>query len=334
MENVENLVFEGGGVLGHAYIGVAQALEERGIVAKRFAGSSAGAMAAGLMACRATSKQVEAALNSLDLSEMLDTSYFPPSNAYRLWYKGGWAKGNRLEEWYGNLIANLCDGQRDITLQQVYEKFGTVIVITCTWLQLHDAEYFWHKSHPDMSLVRAVRISSGFPAVYPMIVHDDFNWWDGGLADNYPMHVFDNQILSQSAGKTSDQSDILAPKHCKSRTPNPATIGFKLVSTRENCCDGDCVAAAHAKRPHHQTSTEINNVYDALKSVATMVFQMSRRLHVHEIDWKRSVIIDVGANDTLDFQLPESEKKAMIERARNATSDYLDALSASAVSSK
>lgn len=330
-KKIENVVFEGGGVLGYAYVGAAQVLEERNIVAKCFAGSSAGAMAAGLLACRATSKQLETALNSLDLKEMVDSSYFPPTNAYRLWYRGGWAKGNRLEQWYGDLIAQLCDGQRDITLQQVYDKFGTSIVLTGTCLQLHNTDYFMKESHPNMKLVQAVRISAGFPCVYPMVEHESKLWWDGGIGDNYPMHVFDHHGAlkeEEEEGQTHQPAGTIyvPPKHCTNRFPNTATIGFKLVSLRNDCCQGDCLAHAKSGHAHQKTCTEIHNVYDALKSVASMIFEMSRRVHVHEIDWKRSVIIDAGQAGALDFDLTDQQKISMVQNARNATIAYLDAL--------
>ena len=52
MSEIENLVFEGGGVRGIAFTGAIQCLEEKGILknVKRFAGSSAGALAATMLA--------------------------------------------------------------------------------------------------------------------------------------------------------------------------------------------------------------------------------------------------------------------------------------------
>ena len=49
----ENLVFEGGGIKGLAFCSAIQVLEAKGIMAniKRLAGSSAGAITAGLLAC-------------------------------------------------------------------------------------------------------------------------------------------------------------------------------------------------------------------------------------------------------------------------------------------
>ena len=65
----ENLVFEGGGVKGLAFCGALKVLEERGIITdvKGLAGSSAGAITAGLLACGYTSDEILDELKPKDL---------------------------------------------------------------------------------------------------------------------------------------------------------------------------------------------------------------------------------------------------------------------------
>lgn len=301
MSEIENLVFEGGGVLGFAYIGVIEVLEEKGILkqCKCFAGSSAGAITAALLACGATANILENALNTLDATELFDTSAFPPANFYRLWHEGGWTKGKKLELWIGDLLAVLCDGNRSITFAEVFEKFQTSVIVTGTCLETRKTEYFSKENNANMPLAIAVRISAGYPCVYPMVKFFNMHWWDGGIGDNYPIHVFDDK-----------QS-----KHCSKRIPNQRTLGFKLVSQVDD-------AASSVPKP-------IDNVQDALLSVGTMILEMSRSVHVKEIDWKRSVLIDIGTIGAIKFDISDEEKQFLIENGRRATENFISTLDSS-----
>ena len=301
MQNTENLVFEGGGVLGFAYVGVVKALQEKNILKNciGFAGSSAGAITAALLACGATSETLEKALESLDATELFDSSCFTVANLYRLWSVGGWTRGTKLEQLIGKMLGNLCRGNEAITFQQIFEQFGKKLIVTGTCLETKRTEYFSQENCPRMSVALAVRISAGYPCVYPMIEHLNYHWWDGGIGDNYPIHVFDKK----------------SEKHSKERIPNMKTIGFKLVSELKG----------HKKIP--KAPLVIENVHDAVMSVGNMILDMSRLIHVHKIDWKRSVLIDVGTISAMNFHITHVEKKFLIDNGYRATLDFIDAAS-------
>jgi len=313
--HITNLVFEGGGVLGFAYVGVVQALEERSILHRctSFAGTSAGAIAAGLLACRASPRRLQEALESLDFAKLVDYSYVPFSNSFRLWRHGGIARGERLEEWFADILGELCDGRRNITLSEVQERFGTRVVATGTCLETQGPIYYTPETHGDMSLARVVRISSGYPCLFPMIEDTvGEHVWDGGIADNYPIHVFD------TADTDTDGVVVPIDRLCAQRVPNAATIGFKLHDRSERLA------------PAERSRKTIGNVYDALSSLASMLLQMSRRVHERDIDWQRSVLIDVGNFGALDFDMSDSDKALLVTNGRSATLAHLDKMRAPA----
>ena len=69
--NIENLVFKGGGVLGIAYAGAIEILENEGILTQvqRTAGTSAGAVAAALISLGYSSKEIIAVLGDTNLKQ-------------------------------------------------------------------------------------------------------------------------------------------------------------------------------------------------------------------------------------------------------------------------
>ena len=70
----KNLALQAGGVLGTAYIGVVQALDEKGILSnlERVAGASAGAIMGTLLALRFTPVEIEKIMLGLDFSKFTD----------------------------------------------------------------------------------------------------------------------------------------------------------------------------------------------------------------------------------------------------------------------
>ena len=86
-----NLVFEGGGVKGIAYIGAMQVLGEKGIFSKiqRVGGTSVGAINALLFALGFDNSEQRKILWELDFNSFLDASWLIP-NMIRVLNRFGW----------------------------------------------------------------------------------------------------------------------------------------------------------------------------------------------------------------------------------------------------
>ena len=100
-----NLVFEGGGVKGIAYVGAMQVLEAKGILPniKRVGGTSVGAINAALVALGLSNARQKEILWQLNFNNFLDDTWFIP-NVGRVLSKYGWYKGDFFREWMGNLV--------------------------------------------------------------------------------------------------------------------------------------------------------------------------------------------------------------------------------------
>ena len=123
---IKNLVFEGGGVKGIAYIGAMQALDENGLLkgVKRVAGTSAGAINACLFALDYSIKEQQKILEDLDFNKFEDTAFSMEfkdltireklstgswwatwlGRAGTVWLTKGLNPGNYFYTWIGNLI--------------------------------------------------------------------------------------------------------------------------------------------------------------------------------------------------------------------------------------
>ncbi|KAL4222119.1 hypothetical protein ACF0H5_018159 [Mactra antiquata] len=201
----ENLVFEGGGNKGLAYCGALRVLEQLGLFKtgqiKRFAGTSAGAMTAALLAVGYDSHDIEGFL-SQDLSEIfLDHSCGYLSLLPNLVKGYGWNPGKKIYQWFGEALRQRT-GDPDITFGEIYDnpKYGKELCVVVTNLNMMNAEYFHPKTTPDVKVRDALRMSMAIPGLFQahkFEQHGQENMYvDGGVLCNYPINCYDGWWLS------------------------------------------------------------------------------------------------------------------------------------------
>lgn len=241
----ENLVFEGGGNKGLAYCGAVRVLEEIGVWPniKRFAGSSAGAMTAALLAVGYNSFEIEQFL-SQDLSKIfLDHSCGYFSLLPNLIKAYGWNPGKRIFHWFGNAMETRT-GSADITFNEIYERYGKELCVVVTNLNMMNAEYFHPKTTPDVPVRVAVRMSMAIPGLFQASAyeqHGQLNTYvDGGVLCNYPISCYDGWWLSMKMkdsflNRLQPLEDFpkLFEKKERFGTYNDRTLGFLLYADNE-----------------------------------------------------------------------------------------------------
>lgn len=206
-----NLVFKGGGVRGIAYMGALESLEQQGILhnIERVAGSSAGAIAATLTSFRLPVVETVKLFDSLDLARVPQTSMsrgeirkLPrlgnAENIRRLVEKFGWYSSAYFHEWLGDVIASQCGRNPRATFNDFHTRGYRELHIVAANLSRKRTEFFSCKATPDVAVADAVRLSMSIPLFFEAIRFDgkDFGkgdyFVDGGLFDNYPIHLFDH----------------------------------------------------------------------------------------------------------------------------------------------
>ncbi len=102
----KNLVFEGGGVKGIAYVGALQVLHDQDILANisRVGGTSAGAINAVLLSLHYSLDETRKVLWSLDFNNFMDDSWGVVRDTDRLVNDFGWYKGDFFRSWMGELV--------------------------------------------------------------------------------------------------------------------------------------------------------------------------------------------------------------------------------------
>jgi len=230
----KNLVMEGGGIRGIAYIGAMEVLDSAGMLdsIERVGGSSAGAIQACLLAVGYTPAEIRTQLEATSFKKFNDGSFLAVPGAVRLRNKMGWYKGEALLQWLEERIAAKTNNP-NMTFFQLFEQrkqYGNMeLYITGTDLSWQRLRVFSHESYPNMRIADAVRISSNIPFYFQPIWMDQSGkcfemndssssrslMVDGGVLSNYPLAMFDSTRYTKGISTNSFEY-------------NPETLGLQL----------------------------------------------------------------------------------------------------------
>ncbi|XP_078578103.1 uncharacterized protein LOC144863013 isoform X2 [Branchiostoma floridae x Branchiostoma japonicum] len=244
----ENLVIEGGGARGVAYIGALRVLESVGILKniKRVGGVSAGSMVATFVALGLGPEGV-AEVTDVNLAEKITDGGFLQTlmKPFNFYWRYGWETGSTFYAWFGSVIEKCTrqgdqPGNPDLTFKQLYEMTGKELCVVVSNLSDMTEEYCHVKTTPNLPIRKAVRMSISIPGLFQPEQSDhlgagkDF-YVDGAVVCNYPLHCFDGWWLSMEEedsffNRMDDLLNLSTTMHRSNRfePANPKTVGLML----------------------------------------------------------------------------------------------------------
>ncbi|MHA6259701.1 patatin-like phospholipase family protein [Sporosarcina sp. CAU 1771] len=284
-------VFSGGGLKGFALVGAYQVLEEKGYKFHRVAGTSAGAIIASFIAAGYTSKEIESLLNELDVSTFLDPRRtiipLPLLKWVQLYFNLGLYQGKALEKWF---LEKLAD-------KGVYSfsdlKNGSLKIIASDLTNgkmfvLPDDLETYGISPETFPVARAVRMSCGIPFFFEpvklKVASGDTIVVDGGVLSNFPLWIFNNE-------------------NGKKERP---VLGLKLSSRQEDI-----------------PGRKIDNALQLFEALFSTMKNAHDDRYISRKHEKDIVFIPVEGFSATQFDLDDDEKKSLIEKGRNRTTQFL-----------
>jgi NTE family protein len=322
-----NLVFEGGGVKGIAYVGAMQGLEQRQILKdiRRVGGTSAGAINALLFSLGYSIVEQRDILNSTDFRDFMDNSFGVIRDIRRLAREFGWNKGDFFSGWIGELIQQKL-GTKTATFKDLEEAGRPALYMTGTNLSTGYSEVFSVERHADMPLASAVRITMSIPLFFAAVRYGENNevYVDGGCMRNYPIKLFDREryIDMQNEADAARRVDYYNKENAlflldrPGRSPyvyNRQTLGMRLDTAEE------IAIYRYNERPG---SKPVKTFADYARALIGAMIHVQENQHLHSDDWQRTIYIctlDVG---TTDFDLSEKKKEALIREGISGAETY------------
>ncbi len=185
VENHKNLtlIMKGGGVKGLAYVGAIKELMAAGYTFDWFVGTSAGAIAAVLLAAGYSIDELEKLLKEKRFQEFFDASWWKRW-IYLVLYKGLYP-GETLSEWIDRLLATKLESATRV-------KFSKLRYHATVYASQRNQEALRFDSHedPEEPAAYAVRCSMSIPFVFIPESRQGLRAYDGGLQYNYPVEKF------------------------------------------------------------------------------------------------------------------------------------------------
>ncbi|WP_395476853.1 patatin-like phospholipase family protein [Rickettsia endosymbiont of Pantilius tunicatus] len=319
INNVENLVFSGGGVKVIAYAGALKALEETGHLSqiKKVAGTSGGAITALCVALGYNPEEIDIILKDIDFNKFADS--VEPQYVISEWIKNfvtsifnflkpytsyadqaiqflstyGIHPGNEVKSFLEDLVTKK-GFSKDVTFKELNDSTTSKeLYVVMTNLNTQYPEIISYKSAPNTKIVDCVHASGAFPFYFKPVEINGNSYVDGGIMKNYPIDIFD-----QGAKIVDDK-----------------TIGFKPINKE--------LIDAYQQGREPQPFVKVNNAYNFGVAVAEAITS-SDSMEALKNSY-RSVLIDDLGISALQFDLTDTQKIDMITHGHDATTEFIQA---------
>lgn len=286
-------MFEGGGMKGIGLIGAVCYFEERGYKWERFAGTSAGAVIASLLAVGYTGKELKDIMMKLDHAEFFDKGKVRYMNIFKksitLLKDKGIHSGDKIEEYLRELM--LKKGKRTFGDISVNGKCPLKIIasdITQKNMLILPEDIKKYGMDPmKLDIAKAIRMSISIPLYFKPVKLDYNNQYsyivDGGILSNFPIWIFDTEGL-----------------------PTWPTIGFKLVEDKIN----------------YNTSKKTDFISYIFDIIGTMI-DKNEEVYLKDKDAVRTVFIPTLGVGTTEFDISKEMRMKLFNSGYKSAERFL-----------
>jgi NTE family protein len=287
MQNITNLVFEGGGVKGIAYAGVLDVLEQNGFLTqiKAVAGTSAGAITACLLSVGYNAADIKKLVGQVDFGSFADHE-----NLLKKYKYYGMHPGDTFLDWLKQQIAAKGLSENATFADFHNAQCHDLRVYACD-INARQLQEFSLAQTPTVIVAEAIRASMSIPLYFnawqfPGGNPNDHLYVDGGMVYNYPIYAF----------STDDEMNL-------------ATLGFRLEDTK---------SVRHPVQfGYGDWTAYVKNTFETLMEAQSIVYK-------RDPDQQKctAVINDLGISAT-DFDITADQKQALFEEGVKAMQAWL-----------
>jgi len=284
---IKNLVFKGGGVLGIAYSGALQVLQDQGMLAgiKKVAGTSAGSITAAAVSLNYSAEEITAIVSKTNFKSFEDGW-----NPLHIPTRYGLYEGKTLL----TLVQQFITG-KGLAANATFADFKAHgckdLHVFATDLDIRDIKEFSFEQTPDTIVAEAVRASMSIPLFFEAWQFTNGHpnnhlFVDGGVVLNYPLTIFDNGA-----------------------EPNPETLGFYLTNLQN-------VPATDGLK-FDQIGDYVKFLFETLLDSQDVDFDTDPSMEA------RTVKIDNLGISATDFNITDVQEQALYQSGKECAEAYL-----------
>lgn len=176
-------IFGGGAIRGISYVGAVRAMEELGVECSTIAGSSVGAIFAGLLSVGYSAIELKDIFMQVNY-ELFKDIHFGFGKDFAL------SKGEIFQDWLRDLIEKKFYGESYVKGENKPVTFADLdkkLVVITTDLTNFKYKEFSKAQTPDVEIAYAIRISSTMPGLMKPVEEDGAMLVDGDLQKSWPL---------------------------------------------------------------------------------------------------------------------------------------------------
>lgn len=291
INNFKYLVIEGGGMKIIPASGCIRALDEYGVLNNliKFAGSSAGAILASVLACGYTPTEIDNIMIETDFTKFQDDDFGFIRDSFRIINNYGLCPGEYFLKWMDDKI-KLKLGKKNATFQDLKKQTNKFLYITSLCVDDDKLCIFSFENTPNMIISQAVRMSVSIPFFYCPVLFENKYYIDGGISNNYPIDLFD-----------------------KKGEENNKTLGIKLMGAEE-------------KRDNKIFYSKYNtqNLLHFSSSILSHLFNEMERKEINANYWKRTISVNTGNIGIIEFDISYDKRLKHVKKSYVNTKNSLD----------
>lgn len=307
-KNFEYLVMSGGGIKGICYCGVLETLDKMGYLydaednfkLKGIAGTSAGSIIAGLLGVGFTPKEIRMILDDMDFNKIVDDKIGYVRDTYNFIEHYGVCPGKYIETLLGSLIENKT-GDKDYTIAQLYEDKKVELVIVTTDMLHNKSIYLSPRNdkvyNRNIPIRKAIRMSMSIPFLYEPVNYEGQMCVDGGVLDNFAIHVFDGEYPGHPDGVLN----LLKP--------NPRVLGLKIVTKSQL---------------EENKTNDIAGIFNYSISYIDLFLTENEKRVMTPSNNLRTIQIVTEDYPLSEFNLSDEQKMELIDSGRKYTEEYFN----------
>ena len=191
MNTIKNLVVAGGGAKNLFIIGLLQKININDV--SNYAGVSSGSIVIYLLSIGYTPFEIEQLAIELDL-----TSFMGEPSIENILLLKSITNLDNLKVVLQTLT-NYKFKKDSITFQELYTKTNKIIHIGVTSLTNTNFTIFNYENYPNVNIIDAILASCSLPGIFPPYKINNSYYCDGGVLNNCPIDIFQNDIKNTIA---------------------------------------------------------------------------------------------------------------------------------------
>lgn len=287
-------VFGGGGARGVSYAGTVRAIEELGIFPTTIAGSSVGAVFAGLMAVGYTAQELKEIFMQVNF-ELFRDIHFGFGRDFAL------SKGEIFLDWLRDLIEKKYYGEcykKGECAPVTFADIEKNLIIITTDLTNFKYKEFSKFETPGFEIAYAIRISSTLPGLMKPVMFENVLLVDGDLQKSWPLWRLSKNLCPED--------ERVLEFRLEGDYEDKGQNAIDFINTIYSCVTSlatDFIMESYGSR----------DKFDYIKintgSMVVVDFNQSKE--------KRQELIDVGYNQTMDYF-----NNTLIEKKKEIVKDY------------